>query len=135
MSVLAVENLRMYYATLRGYVHAVEDVSFSLERGKALGLAGESGCGKTSVALSILRLLPDNGEILGGRIFLEGQNILEMSDKRFRKDVRWMKLSVIFQGAMNCLHPVIKIGDQISEAILLHEKVSKEEALEKALGL
>jgi len=132
MELLKVENLKMYYETLRGYVRAVDDVSFNLNRGEALGLAGESGCGKTSSALAILRLLPRNGKILGGNVFFEGMDLLKMDDEEFRKKIRWKKISVIFQGAMNALNPVMKIGDQITEAILTHEKVSSKEALERA---
>jgi peptide/nickel transport system ATP-binding protein len=132
MTLLEVENLKMYYETLRGHVRAVENISFKLEKGKALGLAGESGCGKTSVALSILRLLPNNAKILDGKVILDGQNLLEFSDKQFREEVRWKKLSVIFQGAMNALHPIFKVGDQIAEPIMLHEHVSKKEALNRA---
>jgi len=129
---LEVENLKMYYETLRGYVKAVDDVTFRLERGDAFGLAGESGCGKTSVALTILRLLPSNARVINGSIMFEGENLLKMDKERFRKEIRWKKLSVIFQGAMNALNPVRKIGDLISEAILCHEDINKEKALDLA---
>jgi len=129
---LEVQNLKMYYKTLRGYVKAVDDVTFRVEKGDALGLAGESGCGKTSVALTILRLLPSNARVINGGIMFEGEDILKMSKERFRKEIRWKKLSVIFQGAMNALNPVRKIGDLISEAILTHKDVSKEKALDLA---
>jgi len=132
MPLLEVQNLTMCYETLRGFVRAVEKVNFKLQRGMALGLAGESGCGKTSIALAILRLLPSNGRILDGKVLLDGENLLELDDKRFRSDVRWKKLSMIFQGAMNALHPIHKIGDQIVEAIMLHEDVKKEEAWSRA---
>ena len=132
MELLKVENLQMHYETLRGYVRAVDDVSFNIERGSALGLAGESGCGKTSAALTILRLLPSNGRVMGGSVILDGANLLEMDNEEFRREIRWKKLSVIFQGAMNALHPVHKIGDQIAEAILIHEGVSKKEALDRS---
>jgi peptide/nickel transport system ATP-binding protein len=125
---LEVENLKMYYGTLRGYVKAVDDVTFRMERGDAYGLAGESGCGKTSVALTILRLLPSNARVINGSIMFNGENILKMSKERFRKEIQWKKLSVIFQGAMNALNPVRKIGDLISEAIICHEDISKEKA-------
>lgn len=132
METLKVENLQMHYETLRGYVRAVDDVSFNIERGSALGLAGESGCGKTSAALTVLRLLPSNGRVMGGSVILDGANLLEMDNEEFRREIRWKKLSVIFQGAMNALHPVKKIGDQIAEAILIHEGVSKKEALDRS---
>lgn len=132
MDILEVESLKMHYETLRGYVRAVDDVSFKVKKGHAIGLAGESGCGKTSVALTILRLLPPNGKVIGGSITFDGENLLEKSKKNFRKQISWKRLSVIFQGAMNALHPMKKIGDQIAEPIQLHEGVSKKEALERA---
>ena len=132
MALLEVKNLRTYFKILRGYVKAVDDVSFEIQEGEAFGLAGESGCGKTTTALTILRLLPSNAEVLGGQILFEGKDLLKMSDEEYRKDIRWKKISVIFQGAMNALNPVIRIGDQIAEAIMLHEDVSKEEALDRA---
>ncbi len=125
----------MYYETLRGYVQAVDDVSFQVTRKESLGLAGESGCGKTSTALAILRLLPWNGKILAGDITLDGESLVKMSDSKFREGVRWKRMSMIFQGAMNALHPTYTIGHQIVEAILKHEKIGKEEALERAKTL
>ena len=132
MALLEIKNLKTYFKILRGYVKAVDDVSFEIQEGEAFGLAGESGCGKTTTALTILRLLPSNAEVLGGQILFEGKDLLKMSDEEYRKDIRWKKISVIFQGAMNALNPVIRIGDQIAEAIMLHEDVSKEEALDRA---
>ena len=131
MELLKVENLKVYYWTLRGYVKAVDNISFTLEKGDAMGLAGESGCGKTTAMLAILRLLPNNATVQG-KIYFEGENLLEMDMERFRKEIRWKKISTIFQGAMNALHPAMKIGDQIAEGIMLHENVSREEALERA---
>jgi len=125
MELLDVQNLKTYYTTLRGPVKAVDDVSFSIEKGEALGLAGESGCGKTTVALSILKILPLGGKILGGQIFFEGEDITKIHEKEFRNRIRWKGISIVFQGAMNALNPVYKVGDQIIEAILLHEKISK----------
>jgi len=135
MALLEVENLKMYYKTMRGYVKAVDDVSLQLEAKEALGLAGESGCGKTSAALSILRLLPWNAKIFEGNIKLTGENILKMSDTEFRKKIRWKRISMIFQGAMNALHPIYTVGHQIAEAILTHESVNKTEARERATKL
>ena len=135
MALLDVENLKMYYGTLRGQVRAVDDVSFQVASKESLGLAGESGCGKTSVALTILRLLPWNGKIVGGSIKLAGEDIVKMSESQLQKEIRWKRISMIFQGAMNALHPTYTIGAQITEAILTHEKVGKEEALERATKL
>lgn len=129
---ISVENLKMYYETLRGYVQAVDDITFKMNKGDALGLAGESGCGKTSAALCILRLLPQNGRIIGGRIMLGDVSLTKLSPKKFRDDIRWKRISVIFQGAMNALHPTMTIGDQIAESIIVHENVKKDEALERA---
>ncbi|UCH31305.1 MAG: ABC transporter ATP-binding protein [Candidatus Bathyarchaeota archaeon] len=132
MGLLDVENLTTYFDILRGEVKAVENISFTVEKGDAFGLAGESGCGKTTTALSILRLLPQNGKVISGEIHFEGKNLLEMNPEKYRKDIRWKKISVIFQGAMNSLNPVMTVGQQISEAILTHENLSKEEALDRA---
>ena len=132
MELLRVENLRMYYKTIRGYVKAVDDVSFKLNKEDSLGLAGESGCGKTSTALAVLTLLPWNAKIIDGKIIFDGGDIAKMSDSEIRRKIRWKRISMIFQGAMNALHPTYTIGHQISEAILQHEDVTKEEALERA---
>ena len=131
-ALLEVKNLTTYFETLRGYVRAVENVSFEIRKGEAFGLAGESGCGKTTTALSILRLLPPNGRIISGEILFEGKDLLKLSDEEYRKEIRWKGISVIFQGAMNSLNPVMSVGDQIAEAIMVHENVSKDEALERA---
>ncbi|GAG42899.1 unnamed protein product, partial [marine sediment metagenome] len=96
-----------------------------------VGLAGESACGKTSAMLTVLRLLPSNGKIMGGSVNFDGQDLLKLSDDDFRDNVRWKKISVIFQGAMNALHPTKKIGEQLSEPILLHENIEKEDAWER----
>lgn len=135
MELLNVQNLKMYYLTMRGWVKAVDDVSFTLDKGDSLGLAGESGCGKTSAALCVLKLLPRNGKIFGGNINFEGQDILKLSDAKLRREIRWKMVSTIFQGAMNALHPTTKVGDQIIESILAHEKVSKKEAKKRAENL
>jgi len=135
MPLLSIENLKMYFLTLRGWVRAVDDVSFTLEKGDTLGLAGESGCGKTSTALCVLRLLPRNGKIFGGTINFEGQDILKLGEHELRREIRWKKISTIFQGAMNALHPTTKVGDQITESITAHEKISKKEARKRAESL
>ncbi|MDH5770180.1 MAG: ABC transporter ATP-binding protein [Candidatus Bathyarchaeota archaeon] len=132
MALLDVQDLKTYYSTLRGSVKAVEGVNFQVEKGKALGLAGESGCGKTTVALSILRILPLGGKILGGKILFKGEDLVRLKEDEMRKKVRWKGISIVFQGAMNALNPVYKVGDQIAEAILIHEtNVSKREAKDR----
>jgi oligopeptide/dipeptide ABC transporter ATP-binding protein len=127
MKLLEVENLNTWFNTSKGQLKAVNGVSFDLEYGEALGMVGESGCGKTTCALSIAKLLPKEGEVTGGRILLEGVDLASMTEEEIRKK-RWKEVSIIFQGAMNALNPVMKVGDQISEAIILHDKVSREEA-------
>jgi len=117
--VLSVRNLVMNYETKSGPVSAVEDVSFDLARGESLGIVGESGCGKTSVALTLMRLAPKNAKVLGGEIVLDGENLLDLSDNEMRKR-RWDDMSMVFQGAMNSWNPVYKVGDQIREAMDLH---------------
>lgn len=131
MTLLQVKNLKMYYKTLRGYVQAVDDVSFEVNKEDSFGLVGESGCGKTSCALTILKLLPSNARIVKGNIIFEGKDLVKMKDKDLRRQIRWKRISMIFQGAMNALHPTYSIGRQISEAIILHEDVSRQEALER----
>ena len=117
--VLQVENFTMRYKTRKGDVSAVEDVSFTLARGEALGLVGESGCGKTSVAVALLRLLPDNARVLAGSIKLNGDNILTLSDSELRSR-RWKEIAMVFQAAMNSLNPVYTVKEQIVEAMQHH---------------
>jgi len=135
LGVLQLDGLTTNYRTLRGWVRAAEDVSFTVEKGEALGLVGESGCGKTTVALSILKLLPSGGRIRRGKILFNGEDLVPLSDKEMRK-IRWKGISIVFQGAMNALNPVFKVRDQIVEAIRLHEPdVSKSDAKKRAEGL
>lgn len=117
--ILEVKNLVMNYATKAGMVSAVEDVSFTLPKGHSLGLVGESGCGKTSVALTIMQLAANNAKILGGEVRLDGENLLELDNEEMRKR-RWADISMVFQGAMNSWNPVYTVGDQIKEAMDLH---------------
>ncbi len=105
---------------MRGWVRAAEDVSFEVEKGEAMGLVGESGCGKTTIALSLLKLLPSAGRIRNGRILFNGRDLVKMKDREIRK-IRWKGIAIIFQGSMNALNPVFKISDQIIEAIKVHE--------------
>jgi peptide/nickel transport system ATP-binding protein len=124
---LEVKDLKVYFSTPAGDVQAVDDVSFSLEEGESLGLAGESGCGKTTAALSIMRLLPKNGRIVSGSINYQGYDLTKIREAQLRS-IRWQHISIIFQGAMNALNPVKKVGPQIAEPIKLHEGVDDEVA-------
>jgi peptide/nickel transport system ATP-binding protein len=129
-TILEVKNLKMYYSVRGGYVKAVDDVSFFLDRGATVGIVGESGCGKTSVALSIMSLLPVSGRILGGQVLFEGMDLLKLSREEMRK-MRWRKISMIFQSAINALDPVYKVGDQLIEALRTNRKMGKTEALKR----
>jgi len=134
--ILKLDGVSTNYQTLRGWVRATENVSFEIARGEAMGLVGESGCGKTTIALSILKILPPGAKIRKGKILFDGADIVPFSDSKMRKEIRWKGISIIFQGAMNAMNPVFKVGDQIIEAIRLHEPdVSKEEALKRTEAL
>ena len=128
MTLLEVNDLVMHYSTRAGPVRAVDRVSFSLEKGRVLGLAGESGSGKSSIALTLLRLLPSNGKILHGNILLDGQDILSRGESEFRRDIRWKEISLVSQAAMNSLNPVFCVGDQIKEAITVHSSLPDAQA-------
>jgi len=139
--VLVVKDLNMHYETLAGNVSAVKNVSFSVKEGQSFGLVGESGCGKTSVAMSLLQLQADNAKISSGSISLDGIEMVGMSESELRK-VRWDGISIVFQGAMNAWNPVVKVGEQIREAIREHypnntknENTEKIESLFKMVDL
>jgi len=118
--ILEVKNLVMNYEVKGGgMVSAVEDVSFRLQKGQSLGLVGESGCGKTSVALTLMQLLQENARVLGGEVNLDGTNLLELDAEEMRQR-RWTDISMVFQGAMNSWNPVYTVGEQIREAMDLH---------------
>ena len=132
MTLLDVKNLKAYYYTPTATVRAVDDVSFQLDKGETLGIAGESGCGKTTTALAIMRMLSHPGKIIDGEICLDSENLVILPKKKMAK-VRAARISMVFQGAMNALNPVHRIGDQIIEVIEKHEpKISKKDALERA---
>jgi peptide/nickel transport system ATP-binding protein len=132
---LEVKSLRMYYRTLRGEVRAVDDVSFNLYKGETVAVIGESGCGKSSLAKSIIRLLPRNTSVYKGMILFNGLNLIDLDDEEFTKKIRWVKITYVPQAALNSLNPVIKIGEQMIEPLILHQKMDKDEALKKATEL
>lgn len=128
MALLEVENLSVGYYTRKGYLHAVEGVSFSLDEGRSFGFVGESGCGKTTLGMALMGLLPANGRITGGRIIFQGEDLLKKTEEEMRQ-IRWKEIAMIFQAAMNALNPVHRVLDQISEAILTHNpSLNKKEA-------
>jgi peptide/nickel transport system ATP-binding protein len=127
---LRVDDLRVRYRVQGGYLAAVDGVSFEVRPGDSIGLVGESGCGKSTVAKAILRLLPEDARV-EGRVLLDGKDVLGMSNRELRS-VRWTKLALITQSAMNSLDPVYRVGDQIVESILAHERMSKQEAWGRA---
>ncbi|MEM1685289.1 MAG: ABC transporter ATP-binding protein [Acidilobaceae archaeon] len=135
MVLLEVENLKTYYYTLRGPVRAVDNVSFELEKGRVLGIAGESGCGKSTLAWSILGLVPPPGRIVSGSIVLDGIDIVKLSEDELRSKIRWKKVSMIFQGAMNSLNPVYTAGAQIEEVLIYHGRMSKADARRRVYEL
>ena len=132
MPMLTVEDLKTYYHTKGGSVKAVDGVSFSIEKGQSLGIAGESGCGKSTIALTIMRLIKGGG--IDGNIMLEDTRLLDMPIKDFNK-IRWEKISMVSQAAMGGFNPVFRIGYQIAEAILNHRNMKKEEAWDRARAL
>ena len=132
--ILQVKNLKTYFHTEAGLVKAVNDVSFDVEKGKTLGIVGESGCGKSMTSLSIMRLIEKPGQIEGGEILLEGQDIVKMSEDEMCK-IRGKKIAMIFQEPMTSLNPVFTIGQQLIEALLLHENMTKKEAKERAIEM
>ena len=131
---LVVENLRTYFTLSSGTVKAVDGVSFELHDGEALGIAGESGCGKTTTALSLVRLLPANAKVVGGSVKFFGIDLATKSENALRR-YRWREISVIFQGAMNALNPVRRVGDQVAEPIIERLGVPKAEANRRAREL
>ena len=132
---LSVEDLVMHYRVRAGDIGAVDGISFSLERGSSLGLVGESGCGKTSIAICLLRLLPDNAQIKGGSIYFDGVDLVTLPEEQMRQ-YRGNRISMVFQAAMNSLNPVHRVGDQIIEAMQTHwEAITVAEARERVVDL
>ncbi len=130
---LDVRNLYLHYADRRGDVRAVDGVSFTLDaRGQALGIVGESGSGKSSLALAIMRVLPENVARFAGEIYLDGQEIAQMGEEEFRRVVRWRRIAMVPQGALNGLNPVVRVGEQIIEPLLVNGDVDRRAARRRA---
>ncbi len=118
----------MYFKTQQGAVQAVDGVNFELGSNRAVVILGESGCGKSSLAKAILRLLPRNAGKYSGRIYLDGKDVMQLSDEEFRQNIRWAAISMVPQAAMNALNPVIRVGEQVAEPAMVHLGVAKAEA-------
>lgn len=132
-AILEIKGLKTHFFTSYGTVKAVDGIDFQINKGETLGLVGESGCGKSVTALSIMRLVPDPpGRIVEGQILFEGVDLLKMREEEMRR-IRGSKIAISFQDPMTYLNPVKRVGDQVAEAILLHQDVTKDEALEKAV--
>ena len=132
---LRVEQLHLSYRTASGVLPAVDGVSFSVQGGEALGLVGESGAGKSSLALALMRVLPRNVAECSGVVKLEGRDCLGLDDETFRREVRWRKMAMVFQGAMESLNPVVRVGEQVIEPLLMLGHGTKKEAVREAYRL
>lgn len=134
MALLEIQNLATAFPTEAGMARAVDDVTLSVDKGKVLGIVGESGCGKSITSLSILRLIPPPGKIVNGQIRLDGKNLLDFTEAQMR-GVRGNRIALIPQDPMTSLNPVYTVGAQIMEAVELHQKVTKAEARKKAIDV
>jgi len=131
-TLLRVKDLCLHFRTTRGVLQAVDGVSFSMGRRRSIAIIGESGCGKTSLARAVLRLLPRNVYKYTGEVYLDGTDVMKLSDEGFRQKVRWVKASMVSQAAMNALNPVLKVGYQVAEPLMVHHRMAKQEALRRA---
>src|SRR5215213_10896829 len=122
---LKIEDLVLHFKTRAGTVQAVDGVDFELDTNRAVVILGESGCGKSSLAKAILRLLPRNVEAYTGEVYLQGTDVMKFDEEQFRKNVRWAEISLVPQAAMNALNPVIKVGDQVAEPAMVHLGIKK----------
>ena len=132
---LEVQNLTVQYQLENGFVKAVDDVSLIVEKGDSLGIVGESGCGKSTLAYAVMGILPDNAIITGGRVLFEGKDLLEMPEDMVRQDIRWKKISMVFQSSMNALNPVYKVGSFLADIAKFKEGMSQTHAEEKIAEL
>jgi len=128
MTFLDVTSLTTRYQTSKGQVHALEDVNFSLEKGESIGIAGESACGKSTLGLSLIRMI-QGGKIISGKVSFDGESILDLTESKFDTDYRWKKISMVFQGAMNSLDPVYTIKQQFVEVLKEHDYKGDSEKL------
>ena len=135
MNLINIEHLNMYYATKGEPVRAVDDVSLDLDRGEALGIVGESGSGKTSLSLAIMRMIPNNVVNYSGSVILDGIDIMKLNNESFRKQVNWSEISMVFQGSMNSLNPVLKVGTQIAEPLINQSQLSPVPAMKRVAEL
>ena len=119
MTFISIENLTTRYNTSKGLVHALEDVTFAIDNGESIGIAGESACGKSTLGLSIIQMI-SNGKIYSGKIQFDGKSLLDVPDDEFNKTIRWKEISMVFQGAMNSLDPVFSIQQQFEEVLKQH---------------
>jgi oligopeptide/dipeptide ABC transporter ATP-binding protein len=126
---LRIEDLVLHFNSSHGPVQAVDGVDFSLDYNRAVVVLGESGCGKSSLAKAILRLLPRNAGTYSGHVFLDGRDIMPLNEEEFRQNIRWASISMVPQAAMNALNPVIRVGDQVAEPAIIHLNVDKTEAI------
>ncbi|HEY4693920.1 MAG TPA: ABC transporter ATP-binding protein [Bellilinea sp.] len=131
-TLLQIDNLKLHFKTGRGTVQAVDGVNFTLNANEAIVVVGESGCGKSSLAKAILRLLPRNVQEYSGKVYLNGRELMGLNDEEFRQQIRWIKMAMVPQAAMNALNPVLKVGDQVAEPMMVHFGVKKDEALAQA---
>jgi oligopeptide/dipeptide ABC transporter ATP-binding protein len=126
---LRIENLVLHFNSRMGPVQAVDGVDFVLDYNRAVVILGESGCGKSSLAKAILRLLPRNAGTYSGHVYLDGRDIMPLNEEEFRQNIRWASISMVPQAAMNALNPVIRVGDQVAEPAIIHLNVDKTEAI------
>ncbi len=134
-TLLRVENLKLYFRASKGVVQAVDGVDLNLNTNEAMVIIGESGCGKSSMAKALLRLLPRNVDTYSGKVYLNGLDVMAMSDEQYRQEIRWIRMSMVPQAAMNSLNPVLRVGDQVAEPMIVHHGVRKEEALTQAANM
>jgi peptide/nickel transport system ATP-binding protein len=125
---LKIENLKLYFQIAQGEVQAVDGVNFELDNNSSVVILGESGCGKSSLAKAILRLLPRNVSRYEGKVWFGGQDVMQLDDEAYRRNVRWVGMSMVPQAALNSLNPVLRIGDQVAEPVVVHHGLKKDEA-------